>query len=87
MQNLKNILAIAGTFLFLLKGLTASKEINSTLPPHVPPHTSRIMPEIVVVNFTAKEFIGPLGAGKNYKFWATLCNAGVGKCRACCPRV
>ena len=68
MQNLKNILVTVVIFLF--NGLAVAEEINTTLPPHVPPHTSRIMPEIVVVNFTAKEFIGPLGAGKNYKFWS-----------------
>tara|TARA_Y100001936_G_C16041843_1_gene652073 strand:- start:25 stop:1008 length:984 start_codon:yes stop_codon:yes gene_type:complete len=70
MKNLKNILVTELIFLFLLNGLTVAEETNMTLPPHVPPHTSRIMPEIVVVKFTAKEFIGPLGVGKNYKFWS-----------------
>ena len=37
--------------------------------PNVPPRISRIMPEIVVIKFDAKEFIGPLGDGKDYKFW------------------
>jgi len=70
MQNLKNILVPAGIFLLLLKGLTFAEEINTSLAPHVPPHTSRIMPETVVIHFTAKEFIGPLEPGKNYKFWS-----------------
>tara|TARA_Y100000590_G_scaffold418781_1_gene519927 strand:- start:181 stop:1164 length:984 start_codon:yes stop_codon:yes gene_type:complete len=70
MKNLKNILVTVVIFLFLFNGLSVAEEFNTTQPPHVPPHTSRIMPEIVVVNFTAKEFIGPLGAGKNYKFWS-----------------
>ena len=50
-KTLKNILTTVGIFLFLFKGLTVAEEVNTSLPPNVPPHTSRIMPEIVVVNF------------------------------------
>ena len=54
----------------LFNGLAFSEEINTTQAPNVPPHTSRIMPETVIVNFEAKEFVGPLADGKNYKFWS-----------------
>ena len=61
---------MAGTVVAILfNGLAFSEEINTAEAPHVPPHTSRIMPETVVMKFEAKEFVGPLD-GKNYKFWS-----------------
>ena len=45
-------------------------EVNMTEAPNVPPHTSRIMPEIVEIKLHVKEFVGPLGDGKDYKFWS-----------------
>ncbi len=69
-QIIKNILTTGFAVLFLFKGPAFPDEVNTAEAPHVPPHTSRIMPETVVVNFEAKEFVGPLADEKNYKFWS-----------------
>ena len=70
LQRFKNFL-MAGTMIaVLLNGLAFSEEVNTAEAPHVPPHTSRIMPETVVVKMEAKEFVGPLADGKSYKFWS-----------------
>ena len=65
----KNFLIIGSVLLILLTGIVRAEEINMADAPNVPPRISRIMPEIVVIKFDAKEFIGPLGDGKDYKFW------------------
>lgn len=69
-KQFKNIWAVLGAFLFLLNSPSFADEVNTSEAPEVPPHTSRFMPETVVVNFEAKEFEGPLADGKNYKFWS-----------------
>ena len=66
----KNFLIIGSILLILLTGIVGAEEINIADAPNVPPRISRIMPEIVVIKFEAKEFIGPLGDGKSYKFWS-----------------
>ena len=45
-------------------------EAEITTAPHVPPFISRILPETVVVKFEAREFVGALADGKQYKFWS-----------------
>jgi len=69
LQRLKKILMAGTVVLALYNSPAFSEEINTTQAPNVPPHTSRIMPETVVVKFEANEFVGPLD-GKNYKFWS-----------------
>ncbi len=44
--------------------------LEITTAPHVPPFISRILPETVVVRFEAREFVGALADGKQYKFWS-----------------
>ena len=66
---LKNFLIIGSVLLILLTEIVRAEQINMADAPNVPPRISRIMPEIVVIKFDAKEFIGPLGDGKGYKFW------------------
>ena len=44
--------------------------LEITTAPHVPPFISRILPETVVVKFEAREFVGALADGKQYKFWS-----------------
>ncbi|MBC8283955.1 MAG: nitrite reductase, copper-containing [Nitrospinae bacterium] len=70
LQKLKNFLVSGSVLLALLAGIAGAEEMNTAEAPNVPPHTSRIMPETVVVKFEAKEFVGPLGDGKDYKFWS-----------------
>jgi len=70
LQRLWNFLMAGAVFSVLFNGLAFSEEINTAKAPQVPPHTSRIMPETVIVNFEAKEFVGPLADGKKYKFWS-----------------
>ena len=70
LQRFRNFLMAGAVVSILFNGLAFSEEINTTQAPNVPPHTSRIMPETVIVNFEAKEFVGPLADGKNYKFWS-----------------
>jgi nitrite reductase (NO-forming) len=41
-----------------------------TTAPEVPPPTHRNKPAHVVVRLEAKEFVGPLAEGKQYKFWS-----------------
>ncbi|MFQ5992228.1 MAG: multicopper oxidase domain-containing protein, partial [Nitrospiraceae bacterium] len=41
-----------------------------TTAPQVPPSISRSKPARVVVRLEAKEFIGPLADGVQYKFWS-----------------
>ena len=56
---------------FLLAGSPAyGLEAEITSAPHVPPFITRILPETVVVTFEAKEFVGALADGKQYKFWS-----------------
>ena len=62
----KKFLIISPVLLILLTGIVRAEEIDMTDAPNVPPRISRIMPEIVVIKFDAKEFIGPLGDGKDY---------------------
>ena len=64
------VLIILSTLLILSTRNLGAEEVNMTTAPNVPHHTSRIMPEIVVIQLHAKEFVGPLGDGKNYKFWS-----------------
>ncbi|MBT6718204.1 MAG: nitrite reductase, copper-containing [Nitrospina sp.] len=70
LQNLKNLWIAGWVVLFSFNGFALAEEINTSEAPNVPPHTSRIMPETVVVEFEAKEFVGPLGDDKNYTFWS-----------------
>ena len=59
------------TILFILSGIPAyALEAKITTAPNVPSFISRTMPETVVVRFEAKEFVGPLADGKQYKFWS-----------------
>jgi len=45
-------------------------EAELTTAPRVPSFITRTMPETVVVKFEAKEFVGALADGKQYKFWS-----------------
>ena len=45
-------------------------EAEITTAPHVPAFITRILPETVVVKFEAREFVGALADGKQYKFWS-----------------
>jgi FtsP/CotA-like multicopper oxidase with cupredoxin domain len=59
--------------IFLLFLLFASSSVYAaeiTTAPHVPPSITRILPETVVVKFEAREFVGTLAEGKQYKFWS-----------------
>ena len=59
------------TILFILSAIPAyALEAEVTTAPDVPAYITRIQPETVVVNFEAKEFVGPLADGKHYKFWS-----------------
>ena len=69
LRKFNNFLIAGAIVSILFNGLAVSEEVNTAQAPNVPPHTSRIMPETVVVKFEAKEFVGPLD-GKNYKFWS-----------------
>ena len=56
---------------FLLAGSPAyGLEAEIASAPHVPPFITRILPETVVVKFEAREFVGVLADGKQYKFWS-----------------
>ncbi len=70
LQRFRNLLMAGAVVSVLFSGIAFSEEVNTAEAPNVPPHTSRIMPETVVVKFEAKEFTGPLGDDKNYKFWS-----------------
>ena len=67
---LKNLLITGSILLILLIRIGGAEEANMVDAPNVPPDIFRIMPEIVVIKFDAKEFVGPLGDGKDYKFWS-----------------
>lgn len=57
--------------LFILFAIPAyALEAKITTAPNVPSFISRTMPETVVVRFEAKEFVGALADGKQYKFWS-----------------
>ena len=59
------------TILFILSAIPAyALEAKITTAPNVPSFISRTMPETVVVRFEAKEFVGALADGKQYKFWS-----------------
>jgi FtsP/CotA-like multicopper oxidase with cupredoxin domain len=45
-------------------------EAKTTTAPNVPPFISRTLPLTVEVRFEAKEFVGALADGKQYKFWS-----------------
>ena len=56
---------------FLLAGSPAyGLEAEIASAPHVPPFITRISSETVVVKFEAREFVGVLADGKQYKFWS-----------------
>jgi FtsP/CotA-like multicopper oxidase with cupredoxin domain len=62
---------LVGLLFFILCGSPVyALEAEITTAPHVPPFISRIMPETVVVKFEAKEFVGALADGQQYKFWS-----------------
>jgi plastocyanin len=57
--------------LFLLAGSSVyALEAEITTAPDVPPFITRTLPEAVVVKFEAREFVGALADGKQYKFWS-----------------
>ncbi len=57
--------------LFILSNLPAyALEAEITTAPYVPPSITRTMPETLEVHFEAKEFVGVLADGKDYKFWS-----------------
>jgi len=57
--------------LFILVGSPAyALEAEITTAPNVPAFITRIQPDTVVVKFEAKEFVGLLADGKQYKFWS-----------------
>ncbi len=58
-----------GLLCFIFFGIPAYA-LEITTAPHVPPFISRILPETVVVKFEAREFVGALADGKQYKFWS-----------------
>ncbi len=60
---------LVGLLCFIFFGSPAYA-LEITTAPHVPPFISRILPETVVVKFEAKEFVGALADGKQYKFWS-----------------
>ena len=56
---------------FLLAGSPAyGLEAEIASAPHVPPFITRISSETVVGKFEAREFVGVLADGKQYKFWS-----------------
>jgi nitrite reductase (NO-forming) len=63
------------TGIFLLFVLLAGNsvyglEAEITTAPNVPPSITRTLPETVVVKFEAREMVGDLADGKQYKFWS-----------------
>ena len=57
--------------LFVLSGAPVQAlDGKITTAPNVPPFIKRTMPETVVVKFEAKEFVGALANGQQYKFWS-----------------
>ena len=57
--------------LFLLAGSSVyALEAEITTAPDVPPFITRTLPETVMVKFEAREFVGALADGKQYKFWS-----------------
>ena len=67
---LKNLLITGSILLILFMRIGGAEEVNMADAPNVPPDIFRIMPEVVVIKFDAKEFVGTLGDGKDYKFWS-----------------
>lgn len=62
---------IPWTILFMLSAIPAyALEAEITTAPNVPAYITRTQPDTMVVRFEAKEFVGPLADGKNYKFWS-----------------
>ncbi len=66
---------MSGVKSFLLSVILLSSpgyalEAELTSAPNVPHFITRTMPETVVVNFQAREFVGLLAEGKHYKFWS-----------------
>ena len=61
-------------FLIILFVLSAvpvyALDAKITIAPNVPSFISRTMPEKVVVRLEAKEFVGVLAEGEQYKFWS-----------------
>ncbi len=49
---------------------TAAEKAQLTTAPQVPAPIKRTSPTKVVVNFEAKEYVGELADGKQYKFWS-----------------
>jgi FtsP/CotA-like multicopper oxidase with cupredoxin domain len=45
-------------------------EAETATAPNVPPYITRTLPDTVVVKFEAREFVGTLADGKQYKFWS-----------------
>jgi nitrite reductase (NO-forming) len=71
------IFIILGVFLGVLialggPALSAETRVEAVLTtaPNVPPPTNRNKPAHVVVKLEAKEFVGQLADGKQYKFWS-----------------
>lgn len=62
------LLALAGVFMGCNNLLAVEAELATA--PHVPASIDRTSPATVIVNFTAKEYVGQLEDGKKYKFWS-----------------
>jgi FtsP/CotA-like multicopper oxidase with cupredoxin domain len=57
-------------FILLAGSPAHALEAEITTAPDVPPFITRTLPETVVVKFEAREFVGELADGKQYKFWS-----------------
>ena len=58
------------SFFLLASSPVHALEAEITNAPNVPPAITRISAETVVVKFEAREFVGALADGKQYKFWS-----------------
>ena len=62
---------LVGLLFVILVGSPAyALEAEITTAPHVPSYITRTLPETVVVKFEAREFVGALADGKQYRFWS-----------------
>ena len=57
-------------FVILVGSPVYALEAEITTAPHVPSYITRTLPETVVVKFEAREFVGALADGKQYRFWS-----------------
>jgi nitrite reductase (NO-forming) len=79
MHRINSWSRVAGCLLLIIgiitpagSALSAEARVDAvlTMAPNVPPPTNRTTPAHVVVRLEAKEYVGPLAGGVQYKFWS-----------------